>query len=383
VIFTAKHEHQHEQSDGDPRTAGLLLAWYDREKRTLPWRRDKDPYHVWLSEIMLQQTQVATAIPYFEAFLARWPTLPDLAAASDDQVLKTWEGLGYYSRARNLLAAARLVCERHDGAMPAGEKDRLALPGIGEYTAAAIGAIAFGQSVAAVDGNIVRVFARLTATAWDPTDLAQRRIVRQVVEAVLPADRPGDFNESLMDLGAVVCLPRQPRCAVCPLAGVCRAFERSQTGLFPGKPAAKTRPAEKKVVLVLTHRGRVHVRQRPMHGLLAGLYEFDWQDGASCRDGETTAEALARQFPGAAVTMLSPYVHDFSHKRWLLEACRIDLPVEASAAGGMWVNAAGLQALPFPAALAGYRAAVLTWLGSEFQETLAEDVAGVGNPDES
>ena len=309
---------------------------------------------------MLQQTQVQTVIPYFEAFLQRWPTLRDLAAADETVVLKAWEGLGYYSRARNLLAAARLACELYDCSIPENENERLTLPGIGEYTAAAIGAIAFGQPVAAVDGNIVRVFARLSATAWNPADLAQRRVVRKLAVSVLPADRPGDFNEALMDLGATVCLPRQPRCRACPLTGICRALSQDRVVDFPGKPAAKPRPAENKIVLVLACEGRFHVRQRPPRGLLAGMYEFDWLDDLNGQPDAPAADALARLFPAAAVHSLGSLTHDFTHKRWLLEGYLVQLARTPAVSGGHWVSPSELQVLPFPTALAGYREKVLS-----------------------
>lgn len=341
-----------------PQAVRSLLAWFDREKRDLPWRQSKEPYRIWLSEIMLQQTQVATVIPYFAAFLARWPTMRDLAQAEDEQVLKAWEGLGYYSRARNLLAAARICCSRHGCQVPAVEKERLSLPGIGEYTAAAIGAIAFGQPAAAVDGNIVRVFARLTATAWNPADLAQRRVVRRLAESILPADRPGDYNEALMDLGATVCLPRQPRCEVCPLKTYCRAFATGSTGDYPGKPPKKDRPTEAWTVLALVWSGKVHVRQRPDQGLLAGLYEFDWLESAS-------EDALSRAGLTAASAHIVPLgrqTHDFTHKRWIMDGFLIDCRQDPQRVEGRWVDAAELAALPFPTALAAFRQKVLELL---------------------
>ncbi len=343
--------------NSNEQVATLLLAWFDRERRDLPWRHSKDPYRIWLSEIMLQQTQVQTVIPYFQAFLQRWPTLLDLANADETAVLKAWEGLGYYSRARNLLAAARLMRDRHDGRMPLTEKDRLALPGIGEYTAAAIGAIAFGQPVAAVDGNIVRVFARLTATAWDPSDLKQRRQVRQLVESLLPPERAGDFNEALMDLGATICLPRLARCAECPLAAICQALADDAVARYPARPAAKARPVDELVVLVVIYDGLIRVNQRPAKGLLAGLYEFDWLDG------KTDAAAIARQFPGTTIHPLGNLTHDFTHLRWLLNGFAVVLlPESIEKATGLWVTVAELAALPFPTALAGFRQKVLALL---------------------
>jgi A/G-specific adenine glycosylase len=344
----------------------LLLAWFDRTRRDLPWRQNKDPYRILLSEIMLQQTQVQTVIPYFEKFLQRWPTLADLSGADEEQVLKNWEGLGYYSRARHLLAAARLIRTKYDGQMPVDEKVLRTLPGIGEYTAAAILAIAFGQPVAAVDGNIVRVFARLTATGWNPADLPQRREVRRLAESILSPERPGDWNEALMDLGATVCLPRLPLCPACPLAGLCLALERGLTSQLPLRPAKKVRPAQDRIVLVLTRPDQVHVRLRPTPGLLAGLYEFDWLDPLLRLPGESAADSVARLFPAAGILALGSLTHDFTHLRWAMTGFRVAGPgPELNDPTGRWVDTTELAALPFPTALAGYREKALALLGNK------------------
>ena len=325
----------------------LLLTWYDRVRRDLPWRQNKDPYRIWLSEIMLQQTQVATVIPYFNAFLQKWSTLQDLAAAEDDQVLKAWEGLGYYSRARNLLAAVRICCEKHACTIPESEKDRLALPGVGEYTAAAIGAIAFGHPVVAVDGNLVRVFARLTATAWNPADLPQRREVRRLAESLLPLDRSGDFNEALMDLGATVCTPRQPLCGDCPLNSLCQAKAMGQVSKYPAKPDLKPRPVEYKAVVILMCGDKIHVSKRPPRGLLANLYEFDWLELPAGEAKKTIQE----RYPGALIESLGQVIHDFTHKRWVLEGYRVELAKRPDINNGNWHNIDELEQLAFPVAL--------------------------------
>lgn len=355
----------------------LLLAWFDRCGRALPWRLNKDPYRIWLSEIMLQQTQVQTVIPYYQRFLQAWPTVADLAAAPDDLVLKQWEGLGYYSRARHLLAAARLICEKHGGLVPAEWPALRALPGIGDYTAGAILSIAFGLPVAAVDGNVVRVFARLAAIPWDPSDPAQRREVGRLVDSLLPASRPGDWNEALMDLGATVCLPRQPDCAACPLAGICRAGKTGRTAQFPVRLSRKASPTEDKVVLVLCRGNLVHMNQRPAKGLLAGLWEFDWLDfvtSPSTENGkvaptasgqESRAARLAREFPGAAIIPLGQRHHAFTHLRWQLDGYLVELKGQDTAdrPDTGWASADELAARPVSTALDGYRDQVLAWLG--------------------
>ena len=339
--------------------AGRLLAWYDREKRDLPWRRSKDPYRIWLAEIMLQQTQVSAVIPYFDRFLQTWPRLSDLARAHDDQVMKAWEGLGYYSRARNLLAAARLIETRFSGVMPSEEKELLSLPGIGEYTAAAIAAIAFGRPVVAVDGNLVRVFARLTATDWDPSNLSQRRQVRRVAESLLPPGRPGDYNEALMDLGATICLPRRPGCSACPLTELCLAFHQDQVDRYPAKPRRRPRPVENKIVLVLIWQKKFHVSRRPAQGLLAGLYQFDWLSPSVLREGQAADLALAQMYPGAKISWLGEKTHDFTHRQWQLGGYAVQVEARPELKTGIWVDRRTLAALPFPAAMTGYRERVL------------------------
>lgn len=333
---------------------GLLLGWFGRMARVLPWRQDHDPYRIWLSEIMLQQTQVQTVIPYYQRFLDYWPTLADLAGASEEQVLKLWEGLGYYSRARNLLAAAGQIRDCHQGLLPSSEKELRRLPGIGEYTAGAILSIAFGQPVAAVDGNVVRVFSRLTAIPWQPADPVQRREVRQLTESLLPKEHPGDFNEALMDLGATICLPRQPRCQECPLNAICQACRLEIQEQLPPKALRKAIPVDQLTLLVLVWQGQVHVRQRPAKGLLAGLFEFDWLAGGSASE----------KYPQAKISALGTSVHQFTHRQWQIEGFWVELAENPECdESGRWVNAQELAALPFPTALAGFRELVLARMG--------------------
>ena len=332
----------------------LLLGWFGQSARVLPWRQDHDPYRIWLSEIMLQQTQVQTVIPYYQRFLDYWPTLADLAAASEEQVLKLWEGLGYYSRARNLLAAAGQIRDCHQGQLPSSEQELRRLPGVGEYTAGAILSIAFGQPIAAVDGNVVRVFSRLTAIPWQPADPAQRREVRQLAEFLLPQVRPGDFNEALMDLGATICLPRQPRCQECPLNAICQARELGIQEQLPPKAVRKAIPIDQLTLVVLVWQDLVHVRQRPAKGLLAGLYEFDWLEIAA---GQPDA---AQKYPQAKISALGTSVHQFTHRHWQIEGLWVELAENPeNDKCGRWVNAQELAALPFPTALAGFREQVL------------------------
>jgi A/G-specific adenine glycosylase len=275
--------------------AAALLAWYDRHRRTLPWRAPKgeraDPYRVWLSEIMLQQTTVRAVAPYYARFLARWPDVRALAAAPLDDVLKAWAGLGYYARARNLHACARAVVERHCGAFPASEGELRRLPGIGDYTAAAIAAIAFDVPASPVDGNIERVVARLF-TVGEPLPAAKPRL-RQLARAITPQKRAGDFAQAMMDLGATICSPKKPACALCPWNESCAAFARGDAETFPRR-APKREGALRRGAAFVARRadGYLLVRTRPAKGLLGGMTEVpttEWS--ADFDEGEALESA--------------------------------------------------------------------------------------------
>jgi A/G-specific adenine glycosylase len=256
--------------------AGALLDWYARERRELPWRapagQTPDPYAVWLSEIMLQQTTVAAAIPYYQRFLARWPSVKALAAANLEEVLSAWAGLGYYSRARNLHTCARLVAERHAGQFPQTEEGLRELPGIGPYTAAAIAAIAFGARATPVDGNIERVVARLFAVQ-QPLPAAKDEI-RRLAATLTPEWRAGDFAQALMDLGASVCTPKRPSCLMCPLQRDCSAYAQGIEAALPARAARPERPVRVGLAfLALREDAHVLLRRRPEAGLLGGMLE--------------------------------------------------------------------------------------------------------------
>lgn len=244
-----------------------LLSWYDKNKRDLPWRSDEpNPYHVWLSEIMLQQTTVATVIPYFQTFTKRWPRLQDLAHASLDEVLTEWQGLGYYSRARNLHACAKTLTQH----FPNTENELLKLPGIGPYTAAAIASIAFDQKAAAVDGNVIRVISRYYAIEKENP----KNIVLERLQSLLPKERYGDFTQALMELGALICRPKNPSCASCPLELECQAMLLGQAERFPLKPLKQKIPTRYATAFILKRKdGAVLLRKRPAKGLLGGMME--------------------------------------------------------------------------------------------------------------
>jgi A/G-specific adenine glycosylase len=322
-----------------PETAGALLDWYDRERRHLPWRaarnRKPDPYRVWLSEIMLQQTTVKAVIPYYQAFLKRWPTVEALAAASLDDVLAAWAGLGYYSRARNLHKCALAVVQRHGGRFPASELELRELPGIGPYTAAAVAAIAFGLKATPVDGNVERVVARLFAV--EQALPAVKPVLRRLAESLTPPARPGDHAQAMMDLGATICAPKRPSCLVCPIADCCAGNSRGIAARLPMRAAKAERPVRLGMAfLALSEDGRVLLRKRPEAGLLGGMLEVP-----STEWGETlppTKEAL-RGAPVRADWWAVPGIvtHTFTHFR--LEALVYRAIVPEHATLTFWADA--------------------------------------------
>lgn len=262
-----------------------LLAWFDEHKRDLPWRRDRRPYTVLLSEFMCQQTQVDTVIPYYEVFLRRWPQLEDLAAASEDELREAWAGLGYYRRASHLLACARKLVEKYDGQLPANEAALRELPGIGPYTAAAIASMAFGLPAAAIDGNLLRVFSRYFCKPWQAGDTVSMKEVKSLAESLLPPNRAGDFNEAMMDLGATICTPRKPDCPNCPFYSPCRARRCGKQEELPLKARSSRQKRLSKPYLLLFVQGQLYLQQR-RESLLHGFYEYlpllrPLQDGES------------------------------------------------------------------------------------------------------
>jgi A/G-specific adenine glycosylase len=346
-----------------------LLRWFARERRDLPWRRRRDLYGIWISEVMLQQTRVETAIPYYRRFLKRFPTLKALAAAPLREVLKAWEGLGYYSRARHLLRAARIVAERHGGRVPAGYAEFRALPGVGEYIAGAVLSIGAGAALPVVDGNVLRVACRWRGFTGDVRLPATRRRVRAFLEGIIPAAAPGRFNEALMELGALVCLPRAPRCPACPLRPACFARRRGRTGSLPVKGRKKPVPEHDVALAMIARRGRVYIQQRPEEGHLGGLWELP---GGKCRAGERPLAAVVRECReelGAEVQALRELAvvrHAYSHFRVRLHvfACR---PLRGRFRPGRphaWVRVDDLEAYPFPAANHRFMKELREWLAN-------------------
>lgn len=295
-----------------------LLDWYFSSHRCLPWREAPTPYRVWVSEIMLQQTRVQAVIPYYERFLSLFPDVQALAAAPQEQLLKAWEGLGYYSRARNLQKAAQIICERFGGRFPQTYDGWLSLPGVGPYTAGAVCSIALGQPVPAVDGNVLRVFSRLLALDADMGAPPVKREMTRLAASILPGQFPGEFNQALMELGATVCLPlKSPLCDSCPLSGHCRAFSEGNQAFFPLKSPKKPRKIQPITIFLLHNQGRWALVQRPFSGLLAGLWEFPHADGTL--DPIQSAAYLANWVRLAGQPKpLDPAVHIFTHLEWYM-----------------------------------------------------------------
>lgn len=328
-------------ADAAPSRAERLLAWYDRHARVLPWRispperaagRLSDPYHVWLSEVMLQQTTVEAVKPYYRKFLDKWPTVAALAAADTDDVMKAWAGLGYYSRARNLKKCADAVVEDHGGKFPNDFERLIKLPGIGRYTAAAIAAIAFDRPEPVVDGNVERVTSRLFAIS---TPLPQAKSeITDAVRAMLPADRPGDFAQAMMDLGATICTPRRPACLPCPLNADCAALKSGDPELYPVKPARAERPTRRGAAFVAVRDdGAVLLRKRPDSGLLGGMAEVPTTAWAARQDGETGIDAAPF---AAAWKRAGNASHIFTHFSLELTVYRADVTGVDAPSGHWW-----------------------------------------------
>lgn len=336
--------------------SGALLNWYDYNKRLLPWRENKDPYRIWISEIMLQQTRVEAVKPYFDRFMQELPTVADLAAVEDDRLMKLWEGLGYYNRARNLKKAAQTIMEEYNGKLPADYEKLLSLKGIGMYTAGAIGSIAFELQVPAVDGNVLRVLSRL----WgDYSDILKDKTKKEMGKRILdfmPEDRPGDFNQALIELGATVCVPNgKPNCEQCPWDTVCKAYKEDLIENLPVKAKKKPRKIQNKTVFLLETEEQIAIRKRDDKGLLAGLWEFP------NLDGRMDAEDLRKQMEDWGIQngeyeQAGKGKHIFSHVEWHMEGVKILLPEPVKLEDFLWVEKKELEtAYALPSAFEIFR----------------------------
>lgn len=315
----------------------LLLSWYDGGRRILPWREDATPYHVWVSEIMLQQTRVEAVKPYYDRFIKALPDIEHLAQAGEEELLKLWEGLGYYNRVRNLKKAAQVIVEEYGGVMPKEYDELIKLPGIGSYTAGAVSSIAYGRKVPAVDGNVLRVLSRLRGDERDISIQSVRIAIEEELSLSMPEERPGDFNQALMELGAVVCIPTgMPHCTECPWEGFCMAHIQGRELDFPYKTPKKPRVVEKKTVLVIRDENKAALKKRPKSGLLAGMYEFP------CLEGHLTGRQVLEYLKeeGLSVLKIEPLQsskHIFTHKEWHMigYAVKVDELAENKNSGNM------------------------------------------------
>ena len=309
-----------------------LLEWYRDNARSLPWRDDPTPYHVWVSEIMLQQTRVAAVLDYYRRFLAEVPDVAALAALPEERLLKLWQGLGYYNRARNLQAAARQILDEHGGVFHSDYHAVRALKGVGDYTAGAICSIAFGQPVPAVDGNVLRVVARLTGDEGDITTPAMKKRVTQALGQVIPLQAPGMFTQAMMELGATVCLPNgAPLCQRCPARDFCTARREGSADRLPVKAPKKERRVEERTVWLIFRQGRVALRRRPERGLLAGLWEYPNELGDGPLPSEWGIEPLSGEYVGRGK-------HIFSHVEWHLTLRTAQAAGEELPRGWVWAS---------------------------------------------
>ena len=322
-----------------------LLHWFWANHRVLPFRSDPTPYHVWVSEIMLQQTRVAAAVPYYERFVQELPDIPALAACEEERLLKLWEGLGYYSRVRNLQKAAKIVCEQYGGQLPGDLAALKKLPGIGDYTAGAIASIGFGIPAPAVDGNVLRVFARLYNDEGDIMQPAVKAATTQKVMAQQPAEAPGDFNQALMELGALVCTPGQPDCAACPLQALCLGRQSGNPARLPQKAPKKARKkCELTLCLAQDAAGRWLLQKRGEQGVLAGL----WQPPVLAEEALDEKKALAaaqKLLPAAVLLKEKPLKakHIFTHLEWHMTAYVMAVPCTPPPEGCVWASPAQLE----------------------------------------
>ncbi|HUD47166.1 MAG TPA: A/G-specific adenine glycosylase [Candidatus Baltobacteraceae bacterium] len=330
------------------RIAKKLAAWFEQSARDLPWRRSNDPYAIWISEIMLQQTQVKTVIPYFQRWMRTLPTIKEFAAARPEMVLKLWEGLGYYRRVANAQSAARLVMAEHSGQFPAGFDDILALPGIGRYTAGAISSIAFNEPAPILDGNVIRVLTRLFGVAGDPRRKEVNAILWDTAEKLVSVREiePSKLNQALMELGALVCLPRQPRCIECPVRQHCSAWRQGRIAAFPAATPRTPATERRFIALVVREHDRFLVRPRPAGIVNAGLWEFpNFEIPVKTKN----PAGLAAPFEIAARRPFFSVRHSITRYRILLEAFHATKPAEAEV-DGVWKTITQMNRLPFASA---------------------------------
>lgn len=335
-----------------------LIGWYHKNKRDLPWRKTSDPYKIWVSEIMLQQTQVDKVIPYFNKFIERFPDLKALAQASQSDVLKVWEGLGYYTRARNLKSAAEIILNQRRGLMPDNHDDLIKIAGIGPYTAAAIASIAYNEDFPVVDGNVMRVVARIMKIEDPPGKKGTKSKFVHTVKTLMPPGQASDFNQAMMELGALVCRPHKPKCTACPVNFFCHGYQTMKDpSTLPSKAAPKHRPHYNVAVGIIWKSGKILIDQRPEEGLLGGLWEFP---GGKQEPGETLEECLEREVReemDIQIRVQGPFLtipHSYSHFKITLHSFQCQhlngKPSPKKAIDWKWVSPKEINRYAFPQA---------------------------------
>jgi A/G-specific adenine glycosylase len=336
-----------------------LLKWYQVHKRDLPWRKNTDPYRVWVSEIMLQQTRVDTVIPYYERFMKQFPTLQDLAQAPEEQVLKAWEGLGYYSRARNLHTAVKEVAEKYNGKVPDEPKEISKLKGIGPYTAGAILSIAYKRKLPAVDGNVMRVFSRLFALKDDIAKVTTRKKMEAIADKIIPEDSPGDFNQALMELGATICTPVGPQCLFCPVQTVCNAYKQGIQEELPYKKRAKPPLQMPVLFLWVTCGTQFLIEKRAEQGLLQGMWALPTLENVAEDQVDPYLQQICKEWGFIIRDMkrIGNLEHIFSHRHWKITLITIDLQEkpETLLSNWKWIHQDQIKEFAFPTA---YRKAI-------------------------
>ncbi|WP_147804128.1 A/G-specific adenine glycosylase [Alkalicoccus halolimnae] len=326
-----------------------LLNWYDQEKRDLPWRKERDPYRIWVSEIMLQQTKVDTVIPYFYNFMDKFPTLEKLAEAEEEEVLKAWEGLGYYSRARNLHTAVKEVKEFYNGQVPDTEDEIKKLRGVGPYTAGAILSIAYNVPAPAVDGNVMRVLSRIFTIYDDISKVSVRKKFEEIVRETIAADRASDFNQAMMELGATVCTPRSPACLLCPVQQHCEAREEGVQEILPVKAKKKApRPVSLKALVAQDYSGRYLVEKRPDTGLLAKLWQFPYIESLTESDEDLKSFAEELSVNAEKFSYQQHVRHVFSHLVWEMDVYQARGKITNPAPNQKLLTKEELKELTFP-----------------------------------
>lgn len=344
----------------NPEITEALLHWYDYNARILPWREEPTPYRVWVSEIMLQQTRVEAVKPYYERFMEALPDVKALAEVEDDKLMKLWEGLGYYNRARNLKVAANQVMDEFGGEIPGDYEKLLSLKGIGAYTAGAVGSIAFGLPVAAVDGNVLRVITRITGDKSDILKQSTKNAVTKDLLEIIPKGREGDFNQALMELGATVCVPNgQPHCEECPWDTICEAYKKDLINEIPVKTPKKKRKIEQKTVFLLEYQDKIAIHKRANSGLLAGLWEFPNLPGAySIEQLEEQLEEW--EIKEYQMETMPKAKHIFSHIEWYMTGFSIKCKEKPQIEDCVWITKKELEEeYAIPSAFEAFKAALL------------------------